>query len=80
MPTASGLIQSVRKDRKGFKIDEVWYAAFAPDELNGAVKGDTVTLEYAEKGQYKNIVKGTVKVTASAPAGGRSRDRLVPVQ
>ena len=70
MPTASGLIQSVRKDRKGFKIDEVWYSGYTPDELNGASKGDTVTLEYTEKGQYKNIVKGTVQVTASAPAGG----------
>lgn len=70
MPTASGVIQSVRKDRKGFKIDEVWYSGYTPDELNGASKGDTVTLEYTEKGQYKNIVKGTVQVTASAPAGG----------
>lgn len=68
----TGVVQSVRKDGKGFKINEVWYSGYTPDELNGARKGDTVTFSYTEKGQYKNLVKDSVVVTASGGGGGGS--------
>lgn len=88
MPTATGVVQTTRKDGKGFKMDDVWYSGYTPDELNGAQKGDSVTFEYTEKGQYKNIVKGTVQVTKGAPqssgggggysGGGDKQFRTVP--
>jgi hypothetical protein len=68
MASASGVIQSVRRDRKGIKIDDVWYSAYNPSELGEAQRGDTVTVEYKPKGDFKNIV--SVTVDAAAPKGG----------
>jgi hypothetical protein len=70
MGSVTGKIQTVRKDRKGCKIDDVWYSAYKPEEMNGAQRGDTVTLEYKEKGDFKNIVSVTVVETAPKGGGG----------
>ena len=72
METVSGTITAVRKDRKGFQIDNNdWYSSWDPVT---AERGDNVVFNYVQKGQYKNI-KGKVNVsgsTGSAPvkAGG----------
>jgi len=62
-------IVSMRRDRKGFKLeDEQWYSSFSP--MTNVNQGDVVSFEYTVKGNFKNI-KGSVQVvggTATAPA------------
>ncbi len=77
MTEITGTIQSVRRDRKGVKIDDVWYSAYAASELNGAERGDHVKLTYSAKGDFKNIQKPGVEVLSkgegqsSGGGGGR---------
>lgn len=54
------VVNSVSKNGKSLKIDDVWYGAFNASQLNGAAVGDTVDFEYVEKGEYKNIKGGVV--------------------
>ena len=72
MATMQGKIGKFRKDRKAFEIDDVWYSAFKSSWMGEAQSGDTVEFEYTEKGDFKNISEGTLKVTAKKPAGGGS--------
>ena len=66
MPTMTGEIKSMRKDRKGVKMEDgEWYSAFNASQMGSAEWKDTVTFEYIEKGPYKNI-KGNVTVTGAA--------------
>jgi hypothetical protein len=68
-------IVSMRRDRKGFKLeDDNWYSSFNP--ISNINVGDVVSFEYLPKGNFNNI-KGSVEVTGgavSAPAssGGNS--------
>lgn len=51
--TAEGTVESVRKDMKGFKMDNVWYSSW--DALK-CQRGDKVKFAYKKKGDFKNIV------------------------
>jgi hypothetical protein len=70
MAKMQGTIGKFRKDRKAFEIDDVWYSAFKASWMGEAQSGDTVEFEYTEKGDFKNISEGTLKVTEQKPAGG----------
>lgn len=51
--TITGAVTSVRKDRKGFKLDDGnWYSSFAPVK---AEKGDQVKIEFVINGNYRNL-------------------------
>lgn len=54
------VVNSVSKNGKSLKIDDMWYGAFNSSQLNGASVGDVVDFEYIEKGEYKNIKGGVV--------------------
>lgn len=71
METMTGTVDAVRKDGKGFCIDDVWYSSWDPVSVS---KGDAVVFNFVEKGRYKNI-KGKVRVESggSAPAASGSK-------
>lgn len=69
MASMQGKIGKFRKDRKAFEIDDVWYSAFKSSWMGDAQSGDTVEFEYTEKGDFKNITEGTLKVVEKKPAG-----------
>lgn len=70
----SATIVSMRRDRKGFKLeDDSWYSSF--NAISNVSQGDVVSFDYAKKGAFNNI-KGAVTVvggTASAPATASSK-------
>ena len=85
---ASGVIEVLARNGKGFKIGEDWFSVYKASEMNGAQKGDTVSFEYdvAHKGGATfNNVKGGLKVdskgageeqgqqSAARTSGGTSR-------
>lgn len=61
----SGSIKSMRKDRKGFQLDNgEWYSAYRPlPEALG--QGVVVEFDFVSKGQWKNI-QGSVQTVAGA--------------
>jgi hypothetical protein len=62
---ASGVIEVLARNGKGFKIGEDWFSVFKAQELSGAQKGDEVSFEYVtvEKGGASfNNVKGNVTI------------------
>lgn len=69
MATMKGKIGKFRKDRKAFEIDDVWYSAYKSSWMGEAQQGDTVEFEYTEKGDFKNIAEGTLKVVAQKQSG-----------
>lgn len=67
--TKSGVVEAVRKDGKGFAIDDVWYSSWDALNIN---KGDSVVFTYVKKGQYNNI-KGKVRTDGTGqPTGSAS--------
>lgn len=69
---AQGKIEVMKKDRKGFKMDDgQWYSNNFKPELNVKV-GDTVNVNYTVNGQYYNY--DTVEVTESAPAEAKQAE------
>lgn len=53
--TASGTIEVMKKDNKGFKLDNgVWYSSFDPVEHK---KGQRVKVTYTTNGDFKNITQ-----------------------
>lgn len=65
MKNTEGIIKVVRKDKKGFQLDDgLWYSSFK--ELD-VVKGDKVAVgfEFSKNGFYKNIEE--LKVLVPAP-------------
>lgn len=77
MSKMTGVIAAVRRDGKGFMIEDsagnpIWYSAFRADALGGATNGDTVTFTVKVKenpkdplNPFHNIV-GTVQVDGNA--------------
>lgn len=70
-----GTIEAVARTGKSFKLegDASWYGVYNPTDLTAA-KGDFVSFEFVEKGQWKNV-KGKVMPSAggtAAPAAGNS--------
>lgn len=65
MGSFSGVVTEV-KDNKRFKIDGAWYSSFnaAPFPVN---PGDTISFDWVQKGDYRNI-KGSVSKSASGAA------------
>lgn len=67
--TKSGVVEAVRRDGKGFAIDDVWYSSWDALNIN---KGDSVVFTYVKKGQYNNI-KGKVRTDGTGqPTGSAS--------
>lgn len=70
MNKASGVIEALARNGKGFKIGEQWFSVFKAVDLNNAQKGDNVTFDYVstEKGgtTFHNV-KGKVEITSVAP-------------
>ena len=74
---ATGYIKAVRKDGKGFQLDDGnWYGVFAATQLK-ANKGDYVEFAYKSVikngNEYRNV-QGVVSGTAVSPAGGSTRE------
>lgn len=74
---ATGYIKAIRKDGKGFQLDDGnWYGVFAATQLK-ANKGDYVEFAYKSVikngNEYRNV-QGVVSGTAVSPAGGSMRE------
>lgn len=74
---ATGYIKAVRKDGKGFQLDDGnWYGVFAATQLK-ANKGDYVEFAYKSVikngNEYRNV-QGVVSGTAVSPTGGSMRE------
>lgn len=72
METVSGTVTAVRKDKKGFQVDDgEWFSSWDPVSVN---RGDSVVFNYKTKGSFKNVA-GKIRIdTSAAPApksGGR---------
>lgn len=79
MNTINGVIEAVRKDKRGFKIGEEWYGVFSTSQLAEADRGDEVSFTYIRKGDYNNV-QGPVKVVAgSKPVAAPKSDTAVSV-
>ena len=61
---SNGVVEAVRKDEKGLMIAGNWYSSF--NAFSGITKGDVVSFNFAEKGQWKNIKGPIEKVTGVA--------------
>lgn len=68
----TGSIESLKRDRSGFKVRGEWYSNFPPKPLPAWAheRGVSVEFEYLERGGYKNIVDGTLRQVGEAPTGG----------
>ena len=74
---ATGFIKAVRKDGKGFQLDDGnWYGVFAATQLK-ANKGDYVEFAYKSVikngNEYRNV-QGVVSGTVVSPSGGSMRE------
>lgn len=69
MSTVKGKIESMRRDRKGIKVDGEWYSSFR--EINSVEWKDEVEFEYEQKGRYRNI-QGAVRKLGSGGGGSYS--------
>lgn len=69
MSKVTGKVESMRRDRKGVKVDGQWYSSFSP--ITDVEWKDEVEFEYEQKGKYANI-KGTVRKLASSGGSGNS--------
>ena len=74
---ATGYIKAVRKDGKGFQLDDGnWYGVFSATQLK-ANKGDYVEFAYKSVikngNEYRNV-QGVVSGTATSPSGGSMRE------
>lgn len=67
MGSFSGVVTEV-KDNKRFKIDGAWYSSYNAPAFQVNV-GDTISFDWVQKGDYRNI-KGSVSKSAfgAAPA------------
>jgi len=64
MNVSNGVVEAVRKDNKGLMVASNWYSSF--NAFSGIVKGDVVSFNFKEKGQWKNIQGPIEKVTGVA--------------
>ena len=65
----NGVIEKIRKDRKGVCCGGEWYSVRNASIFADVSKGDLLTADYDRNGQWINCVEATVKVTKSATAG-----------
>lgn len=82
MSTLEGLVESVRKDGRGFKFEDGnWYSSYNPLPKD-VQRGVKVRFDFAQKGQYKNI-QGNVQVLGGMPqaqdSGGTASGGMLPV-
>lgn len=63
------VVASCKKDRTGVKLGDTWFSGREVLQVN---KGDTVSLQYTENGNFKNIVAGSFQVTAKGQYSGGS--------
>ena len=59
MPEVRGTIKVKKNDGTAININDVWYGDYRGANLKEVVRGDEVTVEYVEKGNFKNIKKVT---------------------
>ena len=79
MEQITGEIESMRKDRKGIKVNGEWYSAYASSQLSGVEWKDVVTfgVQRTEKnGQVYMNIKGDAK--KSGGGGGSSSGAPTP--
>lgn len=79
----TGVIAQVRKDRKGFKLDnDMWYSCYKTSMLGSANAGDSVAFQMKKNGDWNNVV-GVVEVVGQghlppdASAGGAQTSAAV---
>ena len=65
----NGVIEKIRKDRKGVCCGGEWYSVRNASIFSDAQRGDLLTADFTRNGQWINCVEDTVKVTKSATAG-----------
>ena len=79
--TAEGVAKAVRKDAKGFQLDNgEWYSGFNPLTIK---KGDRVKVSYKVNGDFKNIDSFDIITKApetSAPSAPKRDYHLSPEQ
>lgn len=69
MSTITGKVESMRRDKKGVKVNGEWYSSFNP--ISGVEWKDEVEFEFEQKGRYNNI-KGAVRKLGSGGGGNNS--------
>ena len=69
MPTITGKVESMRRDKKGVKVNGEWYSSF--NAISGVEWKDEVEFEFEQKGRYNNI-KGAVRKLGSGGGGSNS--------
>ena len=64
MPTETGIIEDIKPREKTYsvKVSKKWFGGFGKCPVN---KGDSVTVDWEQKGQYQNIKK--ITITAEQP-------------
>lgn len=70
-----GVVQAVRKDRKGFQLEDEWYSAFNPSQIDGVEKGAKVSFKFKENGTFKNLSGKVTVISSTAPSGGGFKPR-----
>ena len=65
----NGVIEKIRKDRKGVCCGGEWYSVRNASIFSDAQRGDLLTADFTRNGQWINCTEDTVKVTKSATAG-----------
>lgn len=74
--SVTGVVKSVRKDRKGFQLEDgEWYSAFNASQLKDVERGNNVAFDVKINGKYKNI-QGNVKVTGNSGGTEESSDEV----
>lgn len=71
MSSCTGVVSAVSQKGKGcsFQVDKVWYGAgFMQLSELPFNKGDKISFEFTENGQWKNADMKSVKVLGSSPA------------
>ena len=69
----------------GFQVNGEWYSTF---DKQDAKEGDVVTFDFIQKGNYKNIAKGSIRASVgaapsaptAAPQAANSRDISIVYQ
>lgn len=76
MSKVTGQIKAVARSGKAFMIEDKWYSDRQP--IPGIERGDTVSFEFKQNGEWNNISSGIEKTSSARPAansGGASGGR-----
>lgn len=68
MNKVTGVVEAKAKNGRSFKVGDDWFSCYNADDLNDINKGDEVSFEYKENGNWKNVQGKPSKVGGSQPA------------